>query len=107
MNEAEKRRQELLEQTRRRYRNSNTIPAVHPRYRAAYTSIYGEEENETRDSGAGFRLFLAVLLFGVFVAMDQSGEKISTVDSQWIEEIIAEDMDLDEVFAPYLSESVQ
>lgn len=99
MNEIERRRQELLEQTRKKYRNSNSVPAVHPRYRAAYTSIYGETESEIGGSGAGFRLFLAIVLFGIFVAMDQSGEKIATVDSHRIEEMVKEDVDLEEVFS--------
>lgn len=98
MNETEKRRQELLEQTRKKYQNSNSVPAVHPRYRAAYTSIYGEAENETGNSGSGFRLFLAIAIFGVFVAMDQSGEKIAAVDSRWIEDAIVEEMDWEEVW---------
>ena len=34
MNETEKRRKELLEQTRKKYSNSNINPAVHPRYSA-------------------------------------------------------------------------
>lgn len=32
MNDAERRRQELLEQTRALYNDRRTIPAVHPRY---------------------------------------------------------------------------
>lgn len=45
MNEAEKRRRELLEQTRYSYQESG-IPAIHPRYRASYSELYGEEEAE-------------------------------------------------------------
>ena len=98
MNQTEKRRQELLEQTRRIYRDSSAPPAVHPRYRAAYTSIYGEAEEESQTTGFGFRCFLALMLFIGFVAMDQSGEKIATVDSQWIEERIMEETDFEEVW---------
>lgn len=98
MNQTEKRRQELLEQTRKIYRNSNSTPAIHPRYRATYTSIYGEDEEEKQTTGLGFRFFLALMLLIGFVAIDQSGEKIATVDSQWIEEKIIEDMDFEEVW---------
>ncbi len=45
MNEVEKRRRELLEQTRYSYQESG-IPAIHPRYRASYSELYGEEEAE-------------------------------------------------------------
>lgn len=98
MNETEKRRKELLEQTRKKYSNSNINPAVHPRYSAAYTSIYGSEENESEAAGVGFRVFLAVVLLVVFIAMDQSGEKIATVDSKRIIEEIEVDTDLEEVW---------
>lgn len=83
MNETEKRRQELLAQTRKRYGNSETIPAIHPRYRTSYTSVY-QEEKERENTGLGFRCFLAALIFCLFVAMDQSKEKIATVDSKRI-----------------------
>lgn len=98
MNQTEKRRQELLEQTRKIYRDSNNTPAIHPRYRATYTSIYGEEEEEKQTTGLGFRFFLALMLLIGFVAIDQSGEKIATVDSQWIEERIVEEPDFEEVW---------
>lgn len=83
MNEIEKRRQELLNQTRRRYGNTNPIPAIHPRYRATYNSMYHEEEIPS-NSGLGFRVFLAVILFFLFVAIDQSKETIARVDSNRI-----------------------
>ncbi len=94
MNETEKRRQELLNQTRRRYGNSNTIPAIHPRYRASYTSIYKEEEVQ-KESGFGFRLLLAVLCFFFFVALDQSKEKVATVDSNRIVNEMKKDFDFE------------
>ena len=98
MNEAEKRRQELLEHTRKMYRSSNSTPAIHPRYRAAYTSIYGGAEEAKETTGLGFRFFLALMLLIGFIAIDQSGEKIATVDSRWIEERIVEEPDFEEVW---------
>ena len=83
MNETEKRRQELLNQTRKRYGNDTTIPAIHPRYRATYNSMYHEEEIPS-SNGLGFRVFLAVILFFLFVAIDQSKETIARVDSNRI-----------------------
>ena len=40
MTETEKRRSELLAQTRARYSEKYTPPAIHPRYQSTYHSIY-------------------------------------------------------------------
>ena len=61
MNETERRRKQLLEETRRKYVDSRTPPAVHPRYEAIYSDLY--EENSTRNDGFFFRTVIAVLLF--------------------------------------------
>ena len=66
MNEAEKRRRELLEQTRYSYQESG-IPAIHPRYRASYSELYGEEEAE--QGSLGIRTFICMILFAVFVPL--------------------------------------
>ncbi len=76
MNEAEKRRRELLEQTRYSYQESG-IPAIHPRYRASYSELYGEEEAE--QGSLGIRTFICMILFAVFVPltfvlMDKMGQ---------------------------------
>lgn len=52
MNETERRRKQLLEETRRKYVDSRTPPAVHPRYEAIYSDLY--EENSTRNDGFFF-----------------------------------------------------
>ncbi len=50
--------------------NRNTkntmIPAVHPRYRAVYSNLYGKEQVKKR-SMAGGRLFLASAVFAVTI----------------------------------------
>ena len=46
MNDAERRRQELLEQTRALYNDRRTIPAVHPRYANAYHYLYGKQQED-------------------------------------------------------------
>ena len=73
MNEAEKRRRELLEQTRYSYQESG-IPAIHPRYRASYSELYGEEEAE--QGSLGIRTFICMILFAVFVFMQNEGKDI-------------------------------
>jgi len=44
MSENEKRRSSLLEQLR-----NDSVPVVHPRYRATYNSIYQNEEKRKSD----------------------------------------------------------
>ena len=76
MNEAEKRRRELLEQTRYSYQESG-IPAIHPRYRASYSELYGEEEAE--QGSLGIRTFICMILFAVFVFMQNEGRSVKTL----------------------------
>lgn len=49
MNDAERRRQELLEQTRALYNDRRTIPAVHPRYANAYHYLYGKSQEDINE----------------------------------------------------------
>lgn len=73
MNDSRKRREELLNEMRR----SERIPAVHPRYRAAYHNLYGwEEEDEDTGTSLGTRIFISLVLFVVFASADYNGEKI-------------------------------
>lgn len=90
MNDSLKRRKQLLEETRARYRDDGRIPAVHPRYRAAYDRIY---EDETTHTGTfGVRLFVCILLFAAFVVMDRGGQKVMNVSSDRIVEEITTDL---------------
>lgn len=76
MTEAEKRRLALLEQTRKTYSEKYTPPAVHPRYKGVYQSIYKNENMTKHEKGKntfGIRLIIAILLFGLFVAASYNG----------------------------------
>lgn len=83
MTETEKRRIELLHQTRRTYSEKYTPPAVHPRYQTAYQSIYKNEEmsqGDQRTGSFGVRMVIAALLFGLFVLASKNGmEETKTV----------------------------
>ena len=70
MNDSEKRRRQLLEETRSLYSDRNSPPAVHPRYKFAYARLYGSED-EMAPGTFGLRLFLCFMLFAAFVAMDK------------------------------------
>lgn len=59
MSENEKRRVDLLEQMR-----NNSVPVIHPRYRATYNSIYQKDEKDRKKSGI-FGVVLMVFFLGV------------------------------------------
>ena len=98
MNDSEKRRQRLLEQTRELYGEKRTIPAVHPRYGAAYRQIYSAEQQPIPPSSFGIRLFLCLLLFAAFVSMDKNKSEVMHVDSSRIVDEITTDLDVVEVW---------
>lgn len=97
MNASEKRRRELLEQTRELYNERRTIPAIHPRYGMAYRQLY-EEEQETLPGTFGLRVFLCLLLFAAFVVMDKNGSEVMSVDSSRIVNEITYNIDVAEVW---------
>ena len=97
MNDSEKRRRQLLEQTRELYNDRRAVPAVHPRYKAAYREIYEEEPSGTPGT-FGIRLFLCLLLFAAFVSMDKNGSEVMQVDSTRIVDEITSEVDIAEVW---------
>ncbi len=97
MNDSEKRRRQLLEQTRDLYSERRTAPAVHPKYKAAYQQIY--EDGQSNPAGTfGIRLFLCLVLFAAFVSMDKNGREVWQVDSSRIMNEITSDVDIAEVW---------
>ena len=84
INDVEKRRLQLLQETRKNYSDKYSPPAVHPRFQSTYDSLYRERQNEQKEEQGTFfvRAVIAVLLFALFFLMDYSKEKIGTVDSQ-------------------------
>ncbi|MGN1377604.1 MAG: hypothetical protein ACI4V6_04555 [Dorea sp.] len=97
VNSSEKRRQKLLEQTRRMY-SDREIPAIHPRYGAIYDQLYPEAERDPGSGSLGFRLLLCILLFVCYVSMDYMGKQVINVSSDRIAEEIAVDVDVAEVW---------
>ena len=84
MNDVEKRRLQLLQETRRNYSDKYSPPAVHPRFQSTYDALYRDRQNEQMEEHGTFlvRVVIAVLLFTLFFLMDYSNEKIGAVDSQ-------------------------
>lgn len=98
MTESEKRREELLRRARMIYSDKKIPPAVHPRYQSFYTKLYDtqEEYEMTRShSTFGVRMFIAILLFALFVAMDYKGAQYAAVDSKKIIQEIERQVDID------------
>lgn len=96
MNDSERRRRELLRQTRKLYEERGTIPAVHPRYGRIYHDLYREHTDENRElSGGSFylRLVIGILCFVCFVYMDQSSDEAVHAGSSAIVEQIGNDLD--------------
>ena len=102
MNDAEKRRRELLEQTRTLYSDKRTIPAIHPRYGNAYQYLYGKSEDEikeeTKGGTLGIRLFLCALIFAAFLTADKQKQKIFHMSSSEIANEITKDLDIQAVW---------
>lgn len=87
MTDAEKRRIQLLKQTRQ------CNPPVHPRFQAINQKIFEEQSMEhSKHSSFGVRLIIAVLLFVLFVAMDYQGVETLSVDSKEITREIQRDL---------------
>lgn len=97
MNDSEKRRRELLEQTRQRYSDYWTPPAIHPRYSGSYNRLYGGE-GEENVSTLGARVFVCLLLFAAFVTMDMKKQEVFHVSSDRIVKEITTDLDVAEVW---------
>lgn len=96
-NDSERRRRELLEQTRQRYSDHWNPPAVHPRYSGSYNRLYGEE-GVGSDSTFGARVFLCLLLFAAFVTMDMKKQEVFHVNSERIVKEITTDLDVAKVW---------
>lgn len=90
MNETEKRRRELLLQARNLYQDTGTFPAVHPRYRAAYQSIYGTQDSVIGNGRGtfGIRTVICVLLFAAFLVTDYKKIELWNMDSSEITAMI-------------------
>ena len=85
MTEVERRRIELLKQTRKSYMDKYT-PAVHPRYRNTYNTLYGREVDRGEKEGTfGVRFVIAILLLGLFAIASKNEMKEAEIVSNEIE----------------------
>ena len=61
MNESQKRREELLKNTRKLYDSGTRRRSVHPRYQSEYS--FGEKKEKEEKSTLGLRMLFSMLLF--------------------------------------------
>ena len=92
MSEIEKRRQQLLQETRKSYSDKKSPPAIHPRYQSAYRTLYEEHDSEKPKHTFFIRLMIALILFAIVFVMDYHKEKIGMVDSQTLIQQVEKDL---------------
>lgn len=93
---SEKRRRELLEQTRELYSERRVFPAIHPRYTGLYGELY--QENEGHTGTLGIRVVLCLMLFMVYIAMDYTGATTLDVSSSQIASAVVQDFRIEDTF---------
>ena len=93
MNDTQKRREQLLRETRNLYQSSS-IPAVHPRYRSAYRNLYGSEEGEIKPGSLGTRILISLILFALFATAEYNHDNIWKISPDRIVTEIARESDL-------------
>jgi len=95
MDQIEKRRKRLLEETRTIYSDKNRPAAIHPRY----GSIYSENYDYQKDAKGtlGIRFVLCLLLFAFFLTMDYTNSTMFNVSSSEVKEIISEKWEMDDI----------
>ena len=93
MNDVEKRRLQLLEETRNYYSIKYNPPAIHPRYQSAFFATQSEEDVlvHTKHTWV-IRSVIALLIFSLFYLMDTRNEKIGTIDSQRVVQEVQRDL---------------
>ena len=102
--ESARRRKELLDRTRSLY-GDREVPAIHPRYRAAYHKIYEEDGAENTET-FGVRTVLCILLFMAFVLMDNQDIDSAQVSTDQIVSAVEEETQVQDVWMD-LAESVR
>ncbi len=89
MTETEKRRTELLNQTRQLYSDKYAPPAVHPRYSSVYKSLYQQEPQKSRRGSLKITVLILVLLIGAFVIVKEDKmDEVKTVIYEIKEDIM-------------------
>ena len=94
MNETEKRRERLLEQTRSIYHDDSKIPAIHPRYEAYYRQIYNCDNNGLKGT-CGIRCLICILVFGIYAVTGINQKEIFGLNDLQVREMIMQNIELE------------
>lgn len=97
MNDAERRRKELLESARSLYSEKYNPPFIHPRYNNLCAEWSGKEQQTGSNGSFGLRVLLCSIILTAFVIADQKKLEIMNVDSKEIISAV-EESDLTEVW---------
>ena len=97
MNNSEKRRQKLLEDTRRMYSDRYLPPAVHPRYGYVYDQLY---EKDSKEKGGSFeiRVFLCLLILAAFITISKNEAFSEQYNTDEVIECISTNMEILDMF---------
>ncbi len=90
--DTQRRRSELLAQTRAQYSDKYTPPAIHPRWQNTYQSLYHNEDSNTsggKIGSFGVRMIIAIMLFCLFALADYQGMKeAKTVTNEIVQDYV-------------------
>ena len=93
LNHTEKRRRQLLDETRKLYSDRYIPPAIHPRYGYIYDQLY---EKDSKEKGGSFelRVFLCMLILAAFITADKNEKFTEKYDTEAVIECISVDMEI-------------
>lgn len=102
MTETQKRRQDLLSQTRRMYQEQYAAPAIHPRYGNIYHNLYDttkdtSEKQKSRMNIFYIRIIVSLMIFALYAGMDIQGITIGTYSSEEIVEAVSQNIVVEKV----------
>ena len=83
MTDIEKRRIQLLKETKKTYSEKYMTPAVHPRYKSTYDSLYNKEPVMQKGS-FGIRFFVALLILVLVYAMHFQEKSFGMINDKTI-----------------------
>ena len=76
--------------------NRHVTAIRNPGYRASYSELYGEEEAE--QGSLGIRTFICMILFAVFVFMQNEGKDILHISSTKVVQEVSKNADITDVW---------
>lgn len=100
MDSSQKRRQELLYQTRKIYSDKYKVPAVHPRYGNFDLEKSGVSKigDERKLSFFKLRILITLIIFVLYAGFEYMGVEIGKYNVQDVTDVISRNIDIQEVW---------